>query len=457
VNFASKIIKYTALRQLSFLFGIVSNIVLARLISPEYFAPFVTSLAVLEVIYAFGDIGLRRSIINNSEKKDIFGTALLLSICISLILLFTTVISAHLLVEEQLFWIVFILALSKSISFISRVYSSFLEKDFRHVLIASAELFAKFTSFFFALYLIYAGLNTFALVYREILYFGIIFIILFAVNYKDITYRFDFHTAKIFLSSSFYFSFSSIAMTIQRNLPVIFFGKFSDLDAAHYNRSFFIAGLSNSLMVPITDHISYSYYVREKKRKANLMKSLNLNLFFFFRILLPLSFILYIYSEDIVFLLFGQSWGDSADYIEGLSGFFLLWPMYNILRFFLYSQKEIGAVNKNIIFGLIFLSVFIFLVQIFNYNYSIISWGVSANMLLCSTHLLFYVNKVVSLDLKKILLRPSLSFVISLAALFQDLPDLINLSLFFFIYVVCLYFLERKEIKEFLDLIFKKS
>jgi O-antigen/teichoic acid export membrane protein len=64
-------IYFTLLRYISFFIGIVGQVILARLLMPDDFIPFVLSIAFIDIVYSFGGIGINDAILLYQKEKNV--------------------------------------------------------------------------------------------------------------------------------------------------------------------------------------------------------------------------------------------------------------------------------------------------------------------------------------------------------------------------------------------------
>jgi O-antigen/teichoic acid export membrane protein len=449
-------IMFSAMKYISFVIGIFGQIYLARLIAPEYFVPFVLSFALLEIIYSFGEIGLNNAILNNQDKKNIFGTAFFMVIALSIIL-YAFVFMALLIFEySKLFDIILLLALAKSIGMISVIYSTYLEKDFKHIYIGVSIVFSKIISIVLAIYLVYQGLNTYALVYKELIYFIVYFLLLFVLIHRKITYSFCILTLKSMITFSFKFFLVRIIGITTKNIPILFLGNVSDIGSALYEKSYYLGGLSNTLLSPINAKVSYAFYTKVKRDMQRISKGVYLNLYFTFRLILPFVVLIYLYSQEIVLFIYGENWIGVSPYLKGFSIFILFAPLYAIPQFLLLSQDKIELVIRNKLYSLILLIIFILYIYYSNTSYKYISWCVSILMFISFLHLMFYVQVMLNLNLNVLFVKPIISSAISSMIFYLDLHILLVSLLYVIIYIILIYMIEKKELKKIIK-IFKKE
>jgi len=450
VGLSKKVFKatliFTSLTYLSFFIGIVGQILLARLLLPSDFVPFVISLSIIEIVYAFGSIGLNNALLSYQEEENIFGTAFYMILLIGSSLFFILYIYIYFSSHDELKNIIIPLALAKSIGMLSIVYSTYLEKDFNHYLVGSIDVFAKIFSVFMAVYLASTGIKTEALVYKEVIYIVLNIGLLFIFVNKSISYKFSYRSFKKLTTFSYKFFFYRMIQVTNKNIPILFLGKMTGAGSALYERSFYLGGLTSSVLSPFNSKIAYAFYTKVQDDLNRVKKGVELNLYVTFRITLPLAIIFLLYAKEIVELFYGKNWIEAHFYLQGLAGFVLFFSLFAIVENFIISRHKIGLSIFIRVISLVIMLATIFYIYFFNASYYLLAWSFSFSSMISFLYLLIKTLYIIDLNLKEVFLKPILFIFIASTSFFID-SFILALFSFSIVYLFSIIVFEKAKIK----------
>lgn len=444
-------ILFSLMKYLSFLVGLVGQIYLARLILPEEFVPVVLAISILEIIFAFGEFGFNNAILSNQDEKNIFGTSFFFIILLILTLLIFVFIAAHFYSTNSTQQVILLLAPAKALTMLSVVYSTYLEKDFKHTTVGATQVGAKCAGTMGAIYLANNDFGTGALIFKEVAYSSFYFFVLFLFVGRKFNYTFSRTTAGKILSFSISFFLLRVTEVAIKNLPIIFLGRISALDSTYYEKSYYLGGLPNTFLAPVNAKVSYAFYSKVKGEFKRISKGVFLNLYCTFRLLLPVTIISYIYSNEIILLIYGENWSMASDYLKGFSLYMLFAPLGAICKFVLISQDRIKSVIKNRLFSLFSIIFFLFFLDRFEVYH--LAWVLSIVSLFSFVHYLWVMNEFIQVDFKKIMLVPTCSLLASSFCFYSDLYFVYNSIALFFLYFVLIFLAEKTTIKNILGML----
>lgn len=461
MSLGKKILKtsviFSILKYLSFFVGIGGQIFLARLIAPDFFVPFITAFAIVEIIYAFAGIGLNNVLLTYQREPYIFGTAFYIIGFLCIILLIISYAIANFFFTKDILFLLLLLAISKSIAMYVGIFATFLEKDFKHVLVGLLEIIAKVVSVVVAIYLAYLGIKTEVLVYKELIYSFLFSGALFLIVSKDIEYKFSFATAKKIFQFSYKFFLIRVLAVLEKNIPILFLGNFAGNASAYFERSYYLGGLSNAFLSPVNSKIAYAFYAKVKGELHRVKKGVQLNIFFTLRFIMPISIILNFFSQEIILFIYGDKWIGAAKYLHALAGSFLCLPLLAVLIFFMLSHDGIVTLFKNKLCSLSAILISIFLIYIFSLDLVYIAWAFSLITFVSFIYLLIITHIKLKLDLRYLFLKPIvLALTLSPILLLSETYWLITSFCFGIIYILILSLIERDTIKVLLNLLRNK-
>ncbi len=444
---------FLSINYLSFFIGIIGQIVFARILLPEDFVPFIISLSILEIIYAFGNIGLNNVLLLHQDKKNIFGTAFYLMVIIGILAYLVILIYSNFTDNNDIKSIILLLGLTKSIGMISVIYSTYLEKDFKHYIVASIDLFAKVSSISIGIYLALNGWETEALVSKEIIYTIVNAGLLFLIVNNRINYKFCSESFKMITNFSYKFVIYRLIQVTNKNIPILFLGKSTTIGSALYEKSFYVAGLVNAILSPVNSRIAYAFYTKVQNDLSRAKKGVDLTLYVTFKITLPIAFITLFYSKDIIVLIYGSNWEEAYTYLQGLSGFILTHSLFSTVENFIISRHKINFTILIRFISLILLILITLIVHFFNFHYYYIAWTFSILTIASFIYLLKYTMSFIDIDLIDIFLKPILYILPATFMLLINDNAIISLIFFLCTYTIILVFFENKKLINIMNML----
>ncbi|MCM8543265.1 MAG: oligosaccharide flippase family protein, partial [Lentisphaeraceae bacterium] len=299
--------------------------------------------------------------IKNQNSENAFGTAFILSFRIGILSLLISIIIC-LVFKDSLgenYSLVLALCLINFLKFPSSVLQAFLEKDFKFKNLGIMKLVVMGTSMLACLIAASNGLDVWSLLIKDLLLEGILLCFLMYHLKGRVKREFNQDTARVIWSFSrkafLLFSFEFI----YDRVPRLFIGKLGgDRILGFFERSHYLSLLPNSLVLPFTEKVSYSYF----SKQANLnieskSKGLQISLYLLSLILLPLVVIALFNPSGVIMILLGPQWIAAQEIFRGAVFLFLFIPVYGLCKHFLMARGEINKVTQARIISCLFLAL----------------------------------------------------------------------------------------------------
>lgn len=331
---------------------LLTTILLARILTPNEFGQVGVLAVFISIATTLNDAGLGGSLIKEQNVTDIdYATINIFNIGVSLLLYLFLFISAGLL--ENYFHSDGLKEVTRSLSLVFLIYSisavprTILLKELKFKTISWISLTSVIISSIIALALAKMNAGVYALVAYQLnnaLVSGILMIIKSRYHFK---LRFSFASLKKLIPFGIYTTLSNVVDNIYENILVFAFGKVLDIRQAGYLSQAkklddaAIAGCKdtiNTVSFPVLAKLQYdngSFIAESKSILINVSK-----------IVLPLFFTVSIFSTEIIKLLFGNEWLNSANYLSLLfiAGIFIL--IESLYRNFIKSHGEVNLLFK---------------------------------------------------------------------------------------------------------------
>ena len=301
------------------------NIFLARSLSPLDFGIVIKITAITGFFIVLGNLGIGTAIVQRkqlsvNDKNEFFTFLFFVGILLSFI--FITISGYIADFYNNIIYLSISKVLSLSIFFhvINIVPNSILRRNQRFFHVGLIQIISGFISAVFSYFMIKNGFGFMTLIYNYVLLIfseSILTFLFLKINFK---LRFHFSAVKEEFNYSFFQFMNNIANYSTRNIDKILVGKFlGDKSLGIYERSFqLIAYPVNQLdrIVGPVLHPVFSIHQDDRNRIFNhYLKLLKIILF----LSMPLSIFVFLFSKDIILLLYGSNWISTVPILKIIS------------------------------------------------------------------------------------------------------------------------------------------
>lgn len=329
--------------------SLITNIILARILSPEEFG----SIAVLSVLLSTAsvlmDSGLGGSLVKEKEVRPIdCSTIFVFNITISIILYLIFFLSAGHIESfyciPNLKNITRLLCLCFVINSFGLVPKALLIKDIKFKTLTEISIYSSFLSSIAAIIIAITYKNVYALIVNQLL--NSLFQVLFSVYKTQYKYSFkiSIKSFKNLISFGVYTTMTSVVDSIYENIITIFFGKiYNAQQAGCVGQAKKLEELTTRSVAQTVNNVAFPILVKYRDDRNKFLAETN-NIFkTLLAVITPILFTVAIFSEKIILVLFGEQWIQSAEYLNLLifAGIFILCESLN--RNFI---KSLTIVNK---------------------------------------------------------------------------------------------------------------
>ena len=304
----------------------ILTVFVAQYLGPEKFGTLNYILSIISIFYIFSALGLEpiivKKIVESKKKKNfILSTSLILRIfssfiCYSLLFLILNLLNFN----QELLNYTLIIGLTLFLKSTEVFFSYFHAK-----LISKMIIISQFIGLFFLVtFQIILLINKSALIYffwsylLEVLIVSILIVIFYCKkNSLHNFFVFKFNLAKNLVLKSWPILFSGIGIIVYMRIDQIMLGTMiSQKSVGIYSAAVRISEIwhfiPKIILISITPYLINFYNKDIKKFKFEIIKFIKLNIL----ISLVISLLIFLFSETIVSLLFGQNYVDSVQIIK---------------------------------------------------------------------------------------------------------------------------------------------
>lgn len=311
---------------------IVTNMILARFLSPEDFG----SIGVLTVIFTVANVlvdsGLGGSLVKEKDISRIdCSTIFIFNLTVSIILYFVIFFSASHIEDffsiDGLSTITRVLSLTFILGSIGLVPRAILIRNLKFNLICEITIISTFIAALCSIVMAYMGFGVYSLVANQLIISALTALLsIFSTKYRCF-WGFSVKSFKCLIPFGIFTSITSVIDTIYENLITTLTGKCLNVSQAGYlsQAKKLEDGLSSSIASTI-GNVSFPVLTKFKEDSISFNREA-ISLFrtivlFSFPILLTIS----LFSEQIVIIMFGQRWMPTAIYLQELiwAGLFII-------------------------------------------------------------------------------------------------------------------------------------
>lgn len=373
----------------------VSNIILARLLSPDDYGCIGLLAIFIVIAEVFVNGGFASALIQkkNPSQKD-YSTVFIWNIFVSLILYFILyLIAPYVALYYQIPLLVSVLRVQGIIIFInalSIIQLSVLRKQLQFKKLSIIQLIAAIVSVFFAIVMAFQGWGIWSLVMQQLLYGLIATVALwFTANWKPIL-CFSFKSFKELFGYGAFLLMSDLLNSIYENIQGLLIGKkYTSIDMGYYTQARKLETVPTQSISYVVSQVTFPVFAKLQNDKQQLYVAVRKSLRMMNYLNFPLMILLIVIAEPLFILLFSEKWIASVPYFRILC----LSGIVNCLQSVNYQvvcavgrSKEVFKWNiiKRLI-GFIFIFIGLY-------------WGISGLLygMVCGFYFTFIVNALVA-------------------------------------------------------------
>jgi O-antigen/teichoic acid export membrane protein len=353
--------------------GFVSLIFLGRLLLEEDFGLFATANSIIQFIFILSAFSFNLSIIQcQDEREDLYSTAFVLNIVLSVVSLSLTAVSVYV---YQLFRalssvevaVIFSLAVANIFNLFGQLFDAILQRNLEFKKTSAISFFMNLLNPLVAVTLAFLGAGVWSMVAGQVAA-GLVFMFgSWAFTKWRIRFNFNRDTAKWFFQLGLRFLGSRSLEVVYTELDrLVIKSMNSYVQVGIYDRAAMAARYPARVVTPAIINVALPVYSRLKTDPAQLSEAYTLVNFFLVRILLPFGLVFLLIPDYFMVGVLGEKWIHSAPVLRILAFYAVLHPMVENFRVLFYSlgrPEEVAKVRLMQI--LFFIPVLVGLVYLF--------------------------------------------------------------------------------------------
>lgn len=440
----------------------VSNIILARLLSPEDYGCIGMLMIFILVANTFIDGGFGSALIQKKEptQKD-YSTIFYWNLLLSIVLYFALFVSAPLIARfynlPLLSPVLQVQGLVLILNSLSIIQQNRLRKQLLFKKLAIVSIISALLSLVITIYLAYIGWGVWALVAQQLLMSGFNAVLYWIVGKWNPSFVFSRQSFKELFGFGGFILLSNLINTLCNNVQGILIGKFfSPITMGFYAQARKLEEVASTSLSSVIDQVSYPVLAEvqnDKNKLAYVLKKLITAIAFFS---FPIMLALIVIAEPLITLLYSDKWTECVPYFQILCIAGLAISLQNVNY---YAVAAIGKSKTLFNWTLIKRLLGIILIVVGFIVYGI--WGLLLGMMSAS-YIMYIINAVLVSkyigykltsqfkDLLPTLLISSISFLISYfspnitMSLIADM--FLSILIFALSYIILTYLFEKDKI-----------
>lgn len=385
----------TIFRYIFFASNFAGQIFLARLLAPEHFGIIALALSIVSLFDLFLSFSFGMAYINTRQSKNLFSSALFLSIILSLVMLLCGVILyfpiGYFYDFETALFVLLIIA-SKLFTSISRIIIADLEKNLDFIRSSIVSGFGGTIALIVAVYMAYDGYNEFSLLFRELLSAVFVYLLSrFFSNVRLTPLNYSRREIAILMRYSIKMFFSRGSEILFFKIPFLIIGTlYSQHTLGLISQMFYLALLYNTALGSLTEKVAFVFFSKFKRDRAKSTKGLKYINFTNIILGIPVFLLIYTYPQELLKLLWGEKWIEGSEMLKSLAVFAILLPTFNSLKSYYYGLGKNSVIVFTYIFGLICYGIVVYIADSSN----ALAFGFSISILLMNLFLILRIRYV---------------------------------------------------------------
>lgn len=302
----------------------VSNLVLARLLSPDDFGVIGILMVFITLSNVFIDSGFSASLIQKKEisetdKSTVFYINLSLASVVYIILFFTSPWIADFFHNESIASLLRALGIVLLIDSFCTIQNTLLSRDMNFKLLTKIKLVAILIAAIVAIYLAYSGYGIWSLIVQYLLYSTIRTITTWMVAKWRPILVFSKESFRTLFGFGSKLLFSTFVAELYVNFQQILIGRFyTPSDLGFYSQARQFQQIPTGTVSQVINSVAFPAYAKLQNDKAKLKEMFRQNVRLVAYLNTPLMVLLAVIAQPLIILLYSSKWVGSIGYFQFL-------------------------------------------------------------------------------------------------------------------------------------------
>lgn len=302
----------------------VSNLVLARLLSPDDFGVIGILMVFITLSNVFIDSGFSASLIQKKEisetdKSTVFYINLSLASVVYIILFFTSPWIADFFHNESIASLLRALGIVLLIDSFCTIQNTLLSRDMNFKLLTKIKLVAILIAAIVAIYLAYSGYGIWSLIVQYLLYSTIRTITTWMVAKWRPIIAFSKESFKTLFGFGSKLLLSTFVAELYVNFQQILIGRFyTPADLGYYSQARQFQQIPTGTISQVINSVAFPAYAKLQDDRVKLKELFRQNVRLVSFLNTPLMVLLAVIAQPLIILLYSEKWVGSIEYFQFL-------------------------------------------------------------------------------------------------------------------------------------------
>lgn len=302
--------------------------VLARFLNPSDFGLMAILMVIIGFSQAFMDMGVSSAIIQkqnvtNSQLSSLYWLNIFSGVLLTLVVISISPIISNIYQQPRITNLLILLSSTFIIVAIGNQYRILCQKKLQFNEMAKIDIISAFISFFVAIYFAYNNWGVYTLVFAmlsQALVSSLLFLYIGLKHHHIPSFTYKHHELKDFYSFGLFQMGERSVNYISANIDKLLIGKMIDLQfVGFYNMAWQLVIFPLAKINPIVNKVAFPIYAKIQNDKEALNKYYNLSVKALSLITIPVLAFLAFFSTDIVLIVFGEGWKQTATLVTVLA------------------------------------------------------------------------------------------------------------------------------------------
>lgn len=388
------------------------NVVLARLLGPDEFGVYAIASSILTIIFMVSAFGSQEAIVQcrEDELQHLIPTAFWMTIGLGLLLAGIGTLAGALLLSAQGRTVGFLLIALSWMNFLGMLgnaYLAILKRELRYKPISILGTVATLISFGVAILVaLYKG-GVWSLFVREAVQTLLILAGAIWITGYRLPLALSGRAALWIWKFGVRIMGSGISENLTTSLDKLAIGSFLGTVAlGYYSLAHRLTILGHQFSQGVIASVSLSTYATIQKETDRVRTAFERLYYWLFRLTLVMGVFIWMGGKQLVIWVYGTQWTVAGELFQHLTVLLVMLPLVNALKVLLIGSGNVGKALRALVLRSVFFVFAVFFAAYYLRSVIVVAWGVNISMILVWVLMAVYINTVISVDWKYLMLKP---------------------------------------------------
>ncbi len=395
------------------------NVALARLLGPDDFGVYAFVSSILTIIFMISAFGSQEAIVQcrEGDLPHLIPTAFWMTIGLGLLLAGIGTLAGVVLLPMQgstaglllvaLSWMNFL-------GMLGNTYMAILKRELRYKPIAILGTAATIVSFGAAILVAFYGGGVWSLFVREAVQTFLTLAGAICVTGYRLPLALSRKAALWIWKFGLRIMGSGMTENLTTSLDKLAVGSFLGTVAlGYYSLAHRLTILGHQFSQGVIASVSLSTYASIQKDVNRVRTAFERLYYWLFRLTLVMGVVIWLGGKQLVLWVYGTQWTVAGELFQNLTILLVMMPLVNALKVLLIGSGNVDKALRALVLRTVFFVLAVFFAAYTLKNVIAVAWAVNLSMILVWVLMMVYVNSVVQVDWKYLMVKPLIVGVVS--------------------------------------------